>query len=368
MRPEGWPTVASRRVRSVVARGSMPYSAVTQPRPWPFSQGGSRSSRLAVHSTCVLPNLIRQEPSACIDTARSMETRRSSSGLRLDGRIGLLLTLDVAGLRAPYASALRPSNRKSSLLFDGAGVFDPRFCTAERPKHQRMSKDIPLSRPILDREPVRAAEAQRALAHHLPADRRDLSGHRRAGRLAQSVARPADGAVAGLDPQRHVGPGAPGLHLRAPHLGRPPADRDGLAHVRRRPARARRPDRRRAPPDRGADRHQARAVAGAGADRSRRDDLRPLALRRRRAHRQAGEQDQAHRVRAAGARQGPGGAGRRRPARREPRHRPAAGPHPVEPVGGRQLPQRARARPHARRSQGAHRSRSLPPPRPSSTR
>ena len=107
---------------------------------------------------------------------------------------------------------------------------------------------------------------------------------------------------------------------------------------------------------------------GAGADRSRRDDLRPLALRRRRAHRQAGQQDQAHRVRAAGARQGPGGAGRRRPARREPRHRPAAGPHPVEPVGGRQLPQRARARPHARRSQGAHRDRSSPPPKPSSTR
>ena len=90
VRPEGWPTVASRRVRSVVARGSMPYSAVTQPRPWPFSQGGRRSSRLAVHSTCVLPNLIRQEPSACIDTARSMVTRRSSSGLRLDGRIGAL--------------------------------------------------------------------------------------------------------------------------------------------------------------------------------------------------------------------------------------------------------------------------------------
>ena len=49
VRPEGWPTVASRRVRSLVARGSMPYSAVTQPRPWPLSQGGRRSSRLAVH-------------------------------------------------------------------------------------------------------------------------------------------------------------------------------------------------------------------------------------------------------------------------------------------------------------------------------
>ena len=88
VRPEGWPTVASRRVRSVVARGSMPYSAVTQPRPCPLSHGGMRSSTLAVQLTCVLPNLMRQEPSACIDTARSMETRRSSSGLRLEGRMG----------------------------------------------------------------------------------------------------------------------------------------------------------------------------------------------------------------------------------------------------------------------------------------
>ena len=58
-------------------------------------------------------------------------------------------------------------------------------------------------------------------------------------------------------------------------------------------------------------------------DRSRRDDLRPVALRRRGARRQAGEQAQAHRVRAAGARQGAGRAGRRRPERREPGDRPA---------------------------------------------
>ena len=89
VRPEGWPTVASRRVRSLVARGSMPYSAVTQPRPWPLSQGGRRSSRLAVQCTWVLPNLMRQEPSACMDTARSMLTRRSSSGLRFEGRMDL---------------------------------------------------------------------------------------------------------------------------------------------------------------------------------------------------------------------------------------------------------------------------------------
>ena len=51
VRPEAWPTVTSHHVRSVVARGSMPYSAVTQPRPSPLSHGGTRSSRLAVHGT-----------------------------------------------------------------------------------------------------------------------------------------------------------------------------------------------------------------------------------------------------------------------------------------------------------------------------
>ena len=44
----------------------------------------------------------------------------------------------------------------------------------------------------------------------LKADRRVLPRNRRAGRVAQPVARAADGAVARLDPQRHVGPGAAG--------------------------------------------------------------------------------------------------------------------------------------------------------------
>ena len=70
-----------------VARGSMPYSAVTQPRPWPLSQGGSRSSSVAVTSTWVSPNFTKQEPSAYFTTPRSSETARSSSGCRRLGRI-----------------------------------------------------------------------------------------------------------------------------------------------------------------------------------------------------------------------------------------------------------------------------------------
>jgi transcriptional regulator of heat shock response len=46
------------------ARGSMPYSAVTQPWPRPRRKGGTLSSTLAVTKTRVWPNAIRQDPSA----------------------------------------------------------------------------------------------------------------------------------------------------------------------------------------------------------------------------------------------------------------------------------------------------------------
>src|ERR1700739_811568 len=88
VRPPCFPAEASRRVRSSVARGSMPYSAVTQPRPWPLSHGGNRSSSVAVNSTWVSPNLTMQEPSAYLTTPRSSDTARSSSGARRLGRMG----------------------------------------------------------------------------------------------------------------------------------------------------------------------------------------------------------------------------------------------------------------------------------------
>jgi hypothetical protein len=70
----------------------MPYSAVIQPRACPLSQGGSRSSSVAVTSTWVSPNFTKQEPSAYFTTPRSSDTARNSSGCRRLGRIaGLLL-------------------------------------------------------------------------------------------------------------------------------------------------------------------------------------------------------------------------------------------------------------------------------------
>ncbi len=64
VRPDCLPSVASRRPRVCVARGSMPYSPVTQPSPLPFFQRGTSPAHDAVHSTCVCPNFTRHDPSA----------------------------------------------------------------------------------------------------------------------------------------------------------------------------------------------------------------------------------------------------------------------------------------------------------------
>ena len=65
----------------------MPYSAVTQPLPPPFSHGGTDSPTLAVHSTWVSPKRTRQEPSAWRETPRSRLMGRKASAARLDGRM-----------------------------------------------------------------------------------------------------------------------------------------------------------------------------------------------------------------------------------------------------------------------------------------
>src|SRR5438045_2997555 len=51
-------------LRAFVARGIMPYSAVTQPFPVLRRNGGTRSSTLAVQMTFVRPASIKTDPSA----------------------------------------------------------------------------------------------------------------------------------------------------------------------------------------------------------------------------------------------------------------------------------------------------------------
>ena len=54
----------ARPERVCVARGSMAYSAVTHPFPFPSRKPGTFSSTEAVQITCVSPNAISADPSA----------------------------------------------------------------------------------------------------------------------------------------------------------------------------------------------------------------------------------------------------------------------------------------------------------------
>ncbi len=64
VRPPTLPLTLSRSMRLLVERGSMPYSAVTQPFPFPVSQRGTPFVKLAVHSTFVPPKVMSALPSA----------------------------------------------------------------------------------------------------------------------------------------------------------------------------------------------------------------------------------------------------------------------------------------------------------------
>src|SRR5579863_9433088 len=86
VRPLCLPRAASRAVRVCVERGSMPYSAVIQPWPLPRRNGGTESSTLAVHSTCVSPKATITDPSACLAWRRSKLTCRSWSASRPEVR------------------------------------------------------------------------------------------------------------------------------------------------------------------------------------------------------------------------------------------------------------------------------------------
>jgi hypothetical protein len=87
VRPEARPLLTSRGVRLEVARGSIEYSAVTQPFPELRRKGGTLSSMVAAHNTCVLPTLMSAEPSAVIRGPITISTGRMSASRRLSVRI-----------------------------------------------------------------------------------------------------------------------------------------------------------------------------------------------------------------------------------------------------------------------------------------
>jgi hypothetical protein len=63
----------------LVARGSIAYSLVTQPRPEPLRQRGTPSVTLAATSTLVRPNSTNTDPSAWLNQPRLNRTGRSWS-------------------------------------------------------------------------------------------------------------------------------------------------------------------------------------------------------------------------------------------------------------------------------------------------
>ena len=104
MRPPTRPLTDSRSLRVLVERGSMAYSAVTQPWPEPLRQRGTPGVKLAVHSTRVRPNSTSTLPSGCSRQPRVSRTSRSWSGARPSWRQGRR----VAGLVWVTAPSKQP--------------------------------------------------------------------------------------------------------------------------------------------------------------------------------------------------------------------------------------------------------------------
>ena len=108
VRPPIRPLTDSRSLRVWVARGSIEYSAVTQPSPEPLRQRGTPSVTLAAQSTRVRPNSTSTEPSAWSSQLRVMVTGRGWSALRpsqfvraVCTRRGSLRGSGAGGLRQP---------------------------------------------------------------------------------------------------------------------------------------------------------------------------------------------------------------------------------------------------------------------------
>src|SRR3954453_4320075 len=109
VRPPMRPFTDSRSERVWVERGSIAYSAVTQPSPLPLRQRGTPSVTDAAHSTRVRPNSTRTEPSAWSSQSRVMTAERSWSSARPSGRgiADLSDVVDGAGAREGDVTAVR---------------------------------------------------------------------------------------------------------------------------------------------------------------------------------------------------------------------------------------------------------------------
>ena len=111
LRPESFSLSMSRRERWRLARGSMEYSAVTQPQPG-ATWGGTRSSTLALQSTTVSPQRISTLPSANLMKPVVISTGRSSLYFRPSARV-ICLPPQIRSLTNSLASKGRRSSMPS---------------------------------------------------------------------------------------------------------------------------------------------------------------------------------------------------------------------------------------------------------------
>src|SRR5215471_9343362 len=163
VRPPIRPVLASRWPRSCVERGSIEYSAVTQPWPEPRRCAGTRSSTVAVIQTRVRPVSIRQEPSACTLTPSSSVVGRSSSGRSRPSGLG---TLSAAGELEEERGALPEEHERDE---DQQGC--QRVCARSHEVGQDAKPDHPVGPRLVqppgadDAKPSQRIEDDRQLEH-----------------------------------------------------------------------------------------------------------------------------------------------------------------------------------------------------------
>ena len=126
VRPSGRPLVTSRCLRSPVEAGSIPYSDVSQPRPWPAIQRGTDSCTEAVQITRVSPQEISAEPVAVRTKPGSIVGRPQLVGRAAAAALGAL----TGGLRRGRAARGRLEAHGST---SPSGICRKRVPRARKP-------------------------------------------------------------------------------------------------------------------------------------------------------------------------------------------------------------------------------------------
>ena len=144
VRPPILPLRDSRPERSLVARGSISYSAVTQPSPDPLRQRGTPSVTEALHSTVVRPKLTSTDPSAWVNQPRSILTSRNWSRRRPSIReVSLTLPRVVGGTDTNQGYDTVRSPGRSAASLSRARPHGPREDVGQRAPTARRGRNPP---------------------------------------------------------------------------------------------------------------------------------------------------------------------------------------------------------------------------------